>query len=772
MGHVGRKPQVKLTSMKQKNTGTPFAEPSPAEFNQLLALYNARRFPEMEQRALQVASRFPNSGFAWKLLGAAQQMQGKNALAAFQKTAALMPNDAEAHFNLGVVQKALGQLEEAAASYRRAIKINPKYVEAHGNLGNVLKEAGRLEEAVTSYRNALRLRPGSADAHNNLGTALKELGQLESAAASYLKAVALKPNYADAFFNLGNVLKDIGKLDDAAANYRRATELKPDFADAFNNLGALLKKLRNLDEAVTVYRRTLELKPDFAEAHSNLGDILKELGDFDGAIALFHRAQELQPQAYQHAFYEHLLLPTIPASVDDIDSWRTRYRKGIEVLENLPGELVEPGEKLSGFSFYLAYHNADNRPFMEAICRMFRKRAPTLTFTAPHIPDWRPPAEDGRRIRVGFLSEYFYDHTIGKHYIGLIQHLDRARFEVVAIHGPSSRPDAFRNKLDSAADKSIVLTSKLGAQQQAVADAKLDVLFYPDIGMSPSTYFLAYSRLAPVQFNSWGHPDTSGLDTMDYYLAATGNEPEGNEGNYTERLVRLNRLPCFYYRTQAASIPDLSRAELGLPETGILYGCPQNLFKLHPDFDAVLAAIAEGDPTGHLILPAGQYDAWTEQLKARWARSFPILLERVAFMPRMSWDRFMASIAKMDVLLDPFYFGSGNTFYDAMIKGTPVVTLPGRFGRGRNVAAAYRQMDVADTPVANSPDDYARIALALGADAGRRELLRKTSLEAAGNIFEDMQAVRELESFLESAVVSAGNHELLPPGWIAPGNPQ
>ena len=272
--------------------------------------------------------------------------------------------------------------------------------------------------------------------------------------------------------------------------------------------------------------------------------------------------------------------------------------------------------------------------------------------------------------------------------------------------------------------KSLRCQSGLKNQQQAVAAEQLDVLFYPDIGMAPSTYFLAYARLAPVQATSWGHPDTSGLDTMDYYVSAVTNEPEEAEAYYTERLIRLNRLPCFYYQTPASSIPKLSKAELGLPETGTLYGCPQNLFKLHPDFDAVLAAIAEGDPTGHLILPEGKYSAWTDLLKARWAKTFPVLLERVVFLPRMSWDRFMAVMAQMDVLLDPLHFGSGNTFYDAMVNGTPVVTWPGRFARGRNVAAAYRQMGVADAPVAQHLEDYAPLALALGRDTERRRALR------------------------------------------------
>ncbi len=775
-------------------------EPTAAEVNALIALYNAGRYAEAESHTRALLGRYPDFGFGWKLLGGILQKQGKEALPAFQKVAELVPDDAEAHFNLGVVLKGLGRLDDAVASYRRAIEIKPDYAEAHGNLGNTLKDLGRLDDAVASYRRAIKIKPDFADAHNNLGTALKDQGQLDEAVASYRRAAALKPDFALAYYNLGNALKDLGQLDDAVASYRRAIEIKPDFADAHNNLGTALKELGRsdaalasyrrvlelrpgfaeahnnvgvalkdlgqLDQAVTSYRKAIELKPDYAEAHNNLGTVLQTLGQTDAALKSFHQAQELQPQELQYAIYAHLLLPIIPESSASIADWRNRYQRGITELMNIPGTLDEPGDKLGGTSFYLAYHNANDRPIMEALCQLFRARVPQLTVHAPHVQGWRAPNETGRRIRVGFLSEFLFDHTIGKHYQGLIRHLDRNRFEVVVIHGPQSRRDAFRQNLDLLADKVLTLSSKLRIQQQAVAAEQLDVLFYPDIGMASSTYCLAYARLAPVQATSWGHPDTTGLNTMDYFVSAVTNEAEEADRYYTERLVRLNRLPCFYYRTRASCNPQLSKAELGLPETGTLYGCPQNLFKLHPDFDAVLAAIAEGDPTGHLILPEGKYSAWTGLLKARWAKTFPVLLDRTVFIPRMSWDGFMAVVARMDVLLDPLHFGSGNTLYDAMVYGTPVVTWPGRFARGRNVAAAYRQMGVADAPIAQRLEDYAPLALALGRDSERREALRAASLEAAGHkLFEDMHAVREFECFLEAALDAAANEQKLPTGW-------
>ena len=269
--------------------------PTPAEIDQLIALYNAGHYAILESRAHLLAEQFPDFGFGWKLLGGALQMQSKNALPAFQKVAELMRDDAEAHYNLGIVLKEAGRLDAAVASYRRAVELKPDYAEAHSNLGNALKDLGQLDEAIANYRRALQIKPELADAHNNLGTTLKELGQLDEAIASYRRAVSLKPDFVLAHYNLGNAQKDQGQFDDAVASFRRAVTFKPDFADAHSNLGAAYKVLGQFDAALASYRRVLELRPGFAEAHNNLGVALKDVGQLDAATASYRKAVELKP---------------------------------------------------------------------------------------------------------------------------------------------------------------------------------------------------------------------------------------------------------------------------------------------------------------------------------------------------------------------------------------------------------------------------------------------------------------------------------------------
>ena len=152
------------------------ATPIP-EINQLAALFNDGRYDELEVRARLLVDQYPDSGFAWKVLGVSLQMQGKDALSAARKATELLPDDVQAHSNLGAALQAFGQLDKAVASYRRALEMQPDFAEAHGNLGNVLRDFGQPGEAVASYRRALQARPDFAEAHNNLGAALNAMGQ-------------------------------------------------------------------------------------------------------------------------------------------------------------------------------------------------------------------------------------------------------------------------------------------------------------------------------------------------------------------------------------------------------------------------------------------------------------------------------------------------------------------------------------------------------------------------------------------------------------------
>ncbi|MDA9901293.1 tetratricopeptide repeat protein [Gammaproteobacteria bacterium] len=248
---------------KQKKQLKHGRNPPEAELNDLLLMYQHKRFIEAKTLALSFSKKFPGHPLAWKLLPDILQKTGstREALTISKKAVELFPKDAGTHHNLGNTLNELGRLEEAIASHTQAIRLNPSFFEAHIDLGNTLLEMGKLEEAEVSYSRAAALQPKNADAHNNLCVVLKDLGRLEEAKASGTHAIALKPNFAYAHNNLGVALKELGRLEEAKISFTQAIELNPDFTHAIWNLSNNLSYMNDLGGADVALQRVFKTDP-------------------------------------------------------------------------------------------------------------------------------------------------------------------------------------------------------------------------------------------------------------------------------------------------------------------------------------------------------------------------------------------------------------------------------------------------------------------------------------------------------------------------------
>jgi predicted O-linked N-acetylglucosamine transferase (SPINDLY family) len=363
------------------------------------------------------------------------------------------------------------------------------------------------------------------------------------------------------------------------------------------------------------------------------------------------------------------------------------------------------------------------------------------------------------RIRIGFLSGFFYNHSNARAFDGLILHLDRHRFEVVLIHLATSPRDAVSARLEAGCQEVVVLPAPLDAASARLEELRLDLLFYTDLGMHPFATMLATRRAAPVQATGWGVPQTSGLPGIEYYVSGDLVEPPEAQEHYSETLVRLPGLPCCY-RSEAIEPLERDRNYYFLPPDRALWGCLHRLEKLHPDFDLALEAIARAVPDSLFVFVEEDVPSLTSLYLDRLARSAPTAREQVVMLSRMDWPDFLALAGCLDVLLDPFHFGSGITLYETIHTGTPVVTLEGRFLRSRFVAAAYRLIEVEDPPVAATPAAYVELAVALMQDPQRRELLRQEiAAKAKARLYDRFDYVRGFEDFALAAVAQARSGE-------------
>jgi tetratricopeptide (TPR) repeat protein len=274
----------------------PEASLSPRDIGALVALVDQNRLGEAERGARALLEVHPGAGILWKILSVTLLRQGKDALQALHRAAQLMPQDAEAHANLGAALHDQGQWAQAAASLFRALAIRPDDAGTLIDAANALKGLGRAREAVPLYRRAIELQPRMAEAHNTLGNVLRNLGQHREAASLYARAIELQPASAESHCNLGNALLELGRIDAASESFRRALALQPGHPLAHVSLATALRLQRRGEEAEAGCRAALAVDPNYAEALSLLGELRADRGRFSEAEEFFWRAIAVDPQ--------------------------------------------------------------------------------------------------------------------------------------------------------------------------------------------------------------------------------------------------------------------------------------------------------------------------------------------------------------------------------------------------------------------------------------------------------------------------------------------
>ncbi len=275
---------------------TPSAAPDLNEIATLVRAIHAGQPAQAEAHAQERLAGQPDSGLLWKVLSVAQMRQGKDALPALRRTVELLPQDPEAHVNLGAALRARGAYEEALASLRTALTLAPRNLDALLEGAEVQRAAGRASEAVTLYQWALEIDPNRAAVWNNLGNALLMLPRAAEAVRCYRRALELAPEEPGFLCNLGDAMRQNGEPAAALTAARRAIARAPQFAAAYNLQGVLLASQGERAAAIASYREALRLNPRSLETLHNLSAALLDEGARAEAIELCQRALEIAPQ--------------------------------------------------------------------------------------------------------------------------------------------------------------------------------------------------------------------------------------------------------------------------------------------------------------------------------------------------------------------------------------------------------------------------------------------------------------------------------------------
>ena len=684
------------------------------------------------------------------------------ALACLDKAIAIDPGHADALRSRARALHELKRYDEALASFDKAIAIKPNEPDGLVGRGMTLQNLERHEEALSCYDEALRIKPDHLDAFLNRGITLRSLRRYGESLACLDRAITIKPDCGDAFRIRGVTLQQMRRYDDAIACLDKAIAIAPNDTEAVIGRGVVLKEQGKLDETIAWFEHVLTVEPDFAEAHHHLGLGYCEQGRLDEAMAHFERALAIKPSDGEVKLALCMgQLPVLYLNETEIEKRRTAYQ---ERLTGLRDEIDRSGTYRdlaravgSTQPFLLAYQGHSDR-FLQGVygslaCRIMAESYPPVALAGPPGP--------GERVRLGIVSGFFCSHSNWKIPIkGWLSQLDRREFEIFGYY-TGSKEDAETKRAVALCDRFVQGPMSIDRWRQTISADAPHVLIYPEVGMHPPTAQLAAQRLAPVQCNSWGHPDTSGFPTLDYYLSSDLMEPPEGEEHYTERLVRLPNLSIYYEPSDVQPI-SLARSDLGLGATATVFWCGQSLYKYLPQVDQVFPRIAR--EVGDCQFAFIQYQSGahvTEMFKKRLGRAFVAFGLRAedycVFLPRLDHQRFLAAVGLSDIVLDSIGWSGCNSTLESLPFDLPVVTMTGALMRGRHSMAIFKMMGVTET-IVGTVDEYVSTAVRLASDLPWRTAVKSRIAENKHRIYGDRACISALGKFL-SRVARAGRDQ-------------
>ena len=738
------------------------------------ASYSAGASQQAEQLCRQILAVSADHPDTLQLLGIITAQTGRAAEAAqlLQRVVAAAPDNAEAHFNYASILHALGSVDRALESYTRALAIQPAFPEAYNNQGNALNELRRFDEALDSYQRALSLRPDFPEALTNRALALRGLGRLEealrscerslevephavfghltrgvilqdlgrgdAALSSYDRALALQPDCAEAHKNRGDVFRERGEAAQALQSYERALRLAPRFAEACHGSSNILRDLRRLDEALERCAHALQLKPQLPEAHNTRGVILQDLGRFEEALNSFQAALTLNPR-YADAYRNRGgVLQELGRHAEAAES----YERALQIAPEYPWLLgtrlfarlqICDWRDFPTRSAELASRIKDNRKAVQPFAALALFDSPALhrAVVERWVSERCPPGPavaaapqrgHDRVIRLGYFSADYHDHATSYLAAGLFEMHDRTRFRLVAFSfGPEVR-GGMRTRVTEGFDEFIDVRGLADEEVVRLSrDKQIDIAIDLKGFTQNSRAGIFAQRAAPVQVSYLAYPGTMGAPYMDYLVADRVLIPGDSRAHYSEKIVYLPNSYQVNDRKRQIAEEHFARAELALPEQGVVFCCFNNSFKITPEvFDSwmrILAAVP-----GSVLWLLRDNETAARNLR-REASARGIEDTRLVFAPRIALPEHLARQRAADLCLDTIPYNSHTTASDALWAGVPILTRAGESFAARVSASLLRAMGL-DELITTAAQEYEAKAIALAKDRARLAMVR------------------------------------------------
>jgi len=616
------------------------------------------------------------------------------------------------------------------------------------------------QQAITLVSQALELDNNNPKIWYHFSILCYHHGEYELAYNGINSALVISPNDPDYYYLLGLIDEKLNKLTEAQTAYQEAIKLNPKHHNALINLGNVYKDLNQLEIAADYYRQAIQINPNHYGPYLNLLLMLKRIGDDQQMIAVGHQAYTLFPDNILLKIKYLLFLPLFYQDSDQVEYYYQKYTAGLEQLAQ-EIKLETAAEKIAALeavgdhiNFSLSYqcknHVKLHQKYGEIVYRVM----------LANFPEWmRTKTLDNslpkRKIKLGYVSSLMWSHVGGQLMLGWLEKHDKEQLEIYSYYVDTKNDEITqRYQLNSDFFYHIPANLKLLANQ--IAEDNLDVIIFIDIGLMPLMTQIASLRLAPIQCATWGHPETTGLPNIDYFISNELMEPEDAQEHYSETLIKLPNLgvchPGFVIPSPHKQPSDFHPT---LDANSIIYIANQNLIKYLPRYDFIYPEIARQVPQAKFIFVERPNTYIAQLFKQRLGKSFAEFNLNIdnhcLFFPLLNNDDYWNMYLIAHVFLDSINWSGCYTSMQAITCHLPVVTCIGEFMRSNQSVGLLTRINVTET-IAISEAEYIEIACRLGKDQPWRDTIKAKMQANYQRMFNDQDCVTALDNFLLSQV--------------------
>jgi protein O-GlcNAc transferase len=483
-----------------------------------------------------------------------------------------------------------------------------------------------------------------------------------------------------------------GEFEAAERLIGEALQLDPQSPELWSNRGTAQAACKKREAALASFTRAIELKPDFVGAIANRAHILFELRRYAAAIPDYQRLVQADPD-HPYAIGTLMFCKLQCCDWGDFESDSARIIAALHA-----GKRAAPPV----MSVALLSSAADQ---LRAAQIVARDKVP------PAPPLWRGETYRHQRIRVAYISADFHAHATAILTAGVFEHHDRTRFETVGVSFGPEDASPLRARLKQSFERFINMRAKSDAEiARHLREAEIDIAVDLKGYTSDARPAIFAARPAPLQVNYLGFPGTMGANFMDYMLADRFVVPESEQAYYSEKIVWLPESYQPNDRSRESADTGPSRAAAGLPETGFVFCCFNNNYKIQPPLFDIWMRLLSAVEDSVLWLLADN-PAAAANLK-REAASRGINADRLVFAPRQDLPQHLARHRLADLFLDTLPYNAHTTASDALWAGLPLLTCMGTTFAGRVAASVLNAAGLPELAT-NSLSEYEALALKL-----------------------------------------------------------